>query len=49
MKLKNKCENLLGALGGSLFCNMLTGKGINRAEQKFNKAGCGSSTKYKDF
>ena len=49
MKLKNKYEDLLGALGGSFFGNMLTGKGINRAKQKFNKAGYGSSTKNKDF
>ena len=40
---------LLGLLGLSLLGNLLAGKGINRAEKGFIKAGYGSSIKSKDF
>ena len=40
---------LLGLLGLSLLGNILAGKGINRAEKGFIKAGYGYSVKNKDF
>ena len=40
---------LLGTLGATLLGNILAGKGMNRAEEGFIKAGYGSSIKNKDF
>ena len=40
---------LLGLLGLSLLGNILAGKGINRGEKGFIKAGYGYSVKNKDF
>ena len=40
---------LLATLGASLLGNILAGKGINRAEEGFIRAGYGSSIKNKDF
>ena len=40
---------LLGTLGASLLGNILAGKGMNRARERFIRAGYGSSIKNKDF
>ena len=40
---------LLGTLGASLIGNIFAGKGMNRAGERFIRAGYGSSTKKKDF
>ena len=46
MKLKNKKggfhSTLLGTLGASLLSNILAGKGMNRAEEGYVRAGYGS-------
>ena len=40
---------LLGTLSASILGNMLAGKGLNRAGERFLRAGYGSSIKNKDF